>query len=33
MEYFKMVALRAYHAPTFLAYTGSKPRILHGMGE
>jgi hypothetical protein len=21
------------HAPTFLVYTGSKPQILHGMGE
>ena len=21
------------HAPTLLVYTGSKPRILHGMGE
>jgi hypothetical protein len=21
------------HAPAFLVYTGSKPRILHGMGE
>jgi len=21
------------HAPTFLVYAGSKPQILHGMGE